>query len=350
MPPPASDASSAAASEAADLAACRASLRGGSRTFFAASKLLPRRVFEPAAALYAFCRLADDAVDCEGHSVASLRVRLRQAYDGHPFPVAADRALAAVIRRHNIPSALPEALLEGFAWDAEGRRYQDFPALLDYAARVAGSVGAMMSVLMNRRAPDVVARACDLGIAMQLSNIARDVGEDARAGRLYLPLQWLREAGIDPDAWLAAPVFNPALAGVVARLLCEADWLYWRASAGIARLPPSCRPGIRAAQLLYAGIGHAVAARGCDSVTARAFVPGSRKAVLLARSLVPGPAPDRALALPTLEAARFLVEAVAAAPVPRKPAPASAGKSFDDQAAWVVDLFVRLGERQEAES
>ena len=134
--------------------------------------------------------------------------------------------------------------------------------LYAYAARVAGTVGAMMAVLMGQRSADVVARACDLGVAMQLSNIARDVGEDARAGRIYLPLDWLWEAGIDPDAWLKEPVFTEALGSVVMRLLEAADVLYRRADDGIANLPADCRPGISAARHLYAGIGHQVAARG----------------------------------------------------------------------------------------
>ena len=77
----------------------------------------------------------------------------------------------------------------------------------------------MMTVLMGARDARALARACDLGVAMQLTNIARDVGEDARAGRLYLPLAWLREAGIDPEAWLARPAFSDALGSVVRRLL-----------------------------------------------------------------------------------------------------------------------------------
>ncbi len=101
-----------------------------------------------------------------------------------------------------MPRALPEALLEGLAWDAQARRYATLSDLYDYSARVAAAVGAMMCVLMGVRDADALARACDLGVAMQLTNIARDVGEDARERRLYLPLDWLAEAGIDPDAFL----------------------------------------------------------------------------------------------------------------------------------------------------
>jgi phytoene synthase len=124
----------------------------------------------------------------------------------------ADRALACVVHQVGIPRILLDALLEGFAWDAEGRQYETLEDLHDYAARVAGTVGAMMSMVMSTRTPSALARACELGLAMQLTNIARDVGEDARAGRLFLPRQWLREAGVDPDAWLQQPEFSPAIA------------------------------------------------------------------------------------------------------------------------------------------
>jgi 15-cis-phytoene synthase len=332
----------------ADLAACRAMLRGGSRSFHAASLLLPRKVYEPAAALYAFCRQADDAIDMDGGCVAALHARLQRVYARVPLPYCADRALATVVATHSIPIALPQALLEGFAWDAEGRRYEDLPALLEYAARVAGSVGAMMAMLMGVRAPDVVARACELGVAMQLSNIARDVGEDARAGRLYLPLQWMREAGIEPEQFIAAPVFSPALGGVVARLLGVAEELYARGGSGVACLPRACRPGIAAARFLYAEIGHELMRRGLDSVGARTVVPGPRKLTLLgcvALELRPRRSPWH---IPALSEVQFLVDAVMAAPRPRE-APARQ-KSFDERMAWLVDLFTRLGDREQWES
>ena len=335
----------------ADLAACRALLRGGSKTFFAASLLLPARVFAPAAALYAFCRLADDAVDVDGTPLATLQVRLRRAYDGCPLAIPADRAFAGVVARYGIPAALPEALLEGLAWDAAGRRYEDLSALQDYAARVAGSVGAMMAMLMGVRAPEVVARACDLGVAMQLSNIARDVGEDARAGRLYLPLAWLREAGIDPEAWLAAPVFSDALGSVIARLLAEAEVLYERALPGIGRLPLSCRPGIEAARLMYAEIGRELERGGLDSVGHRAVVPTARKLALLGRSVAGALRREPMRPLPTLDAVRFLVEAVGAAPSPCwPPASAEPPRGVDGRIAWVVELFLRLDGQHQMES
>lgn len=331
---------------AADRAACRAAIRGGSRSFFAASLLLPRRVREPAFGLYAFCRLADDAIDGDGggpRAVAGLRDRLARAYDGRPLPISADRALSDVVARFAIPASLPEALLDGFAWDAQGRRYDDIGALSAYAVRVAGTVGAMMAVLMGVRDEDAVARACDLGVAMQLTNIARDVGEDARAGRLYLPRRWLQEAGLDPDVWLARPAFDDALGSVVQRLLAIADALYARADAGIAALPADCRSGVFAARLLYAEIGREVARAGYDSVSQRAVVPAERKARLLARALLAhGRLRPRDLG-PPLEEAQFLVAAVAAS---RPPAPVAASLDLRDRVVWVIDLFERLQRRQ----
>jgi phytoene synthase len=334
-----------AATARADLAACRAHLRGGSRSFFAASLLLPRRVRAPATVLYAFCRLVDDAIDRDGGGAAELARladRIDRIYAGRPLPIAADRALSGVVDAFAIPRALLEALLEGVAWDAEGRRYEDLADLRAYAARVAGAVGAMMALLMGVRSGDAVARACDLGVAMQLTNIARDVGEDARAGRLYLPRQWMHDAGIDLDAFLGDPRFTPALGSVVRRLLAEADAFYARADSGIAQLPRSCQPGIRAARALYAGIGSEVERMGFDSVSRRAVVPPGRKLGLLASALT-ATLPRLSQPMPAAPETRFLVAAVLATPAPQ---PAAA--EVEQRVVWLVELFDRLERREQA--
>lgn len=303
----------------ADLEACRAAIRTGSLSFHAASRLLPARVRDPALALYAFCRLADDAVDDgddKADAVLRLRDRLDRVYAGAPVNAAADRAFAAVVEGFQMPRALPDALLEGMAWDAVGRRYDDLSGVLAYSARVAAAVGAMMCVLMRVRDADALARACDLGLAMQLTNIARDVGEDARAGRLYLPLDWLKAAGIDAEGWLAAPTATPQLRRVVAKLLAEANRLYIRSEAGVAALPLSCRPGIFAARHIYGGIGEAVARAGHDSISARARTTTGQKlgwlalATARAAGSVVMPCPSVLHARPVPEVA-FLVEAAA---------------------------------------
>jgi len=332
---------------AADLAACREMLRGGSKSFHAASLLLPKRVRDPATALYAFCRLADDAVDLcppdeRADRLAALSCRLDRAYAGDPHPHPADRAFSAVVRHYVIPRALPEALIEGFSWDAEGRRYPDLEAVEAYAARVAAAVGAMMAILMGVRDAPRMARACDLGVAMQLTNIARDVGEDARAGRLYLPLDWLREAGVDPDAFLAAPSFSPAIGQVVLRLLDRAGELYARAEPGIAALPQDCRAAIGAASRIYAEIGRRIARAGGDSVGTRAVVPGGRKAWLAAAGLAAPPRWCERRPAPPLNATRFLVEAVANAPAPKH---RLQGGLIETRVSALVDLFIRLERR-----
>jgi phytoene synthase len=339
----------------ADMSTCRALLKGGSRTFHAASKVLPRHIADPAIALYAFCRLADDDVDLgtdRAAAVARLRDRLDRAYRGLPMDSAADRMFADVVSRFCIPRALPEALLEGLAWDADTRRYETLQDLTNYAARVAGAVGAMMTLVMGQRSPEIVARACDLGVAMQLTNIARDIGEDARAGRLYLPLSWLRDAGIDPEAWIANPVFTPEIAAIARRLLDAADTLYARATLGIANLPISCRPGIYAARALYAEIGRELERRALDSVSRRTVVSGRRKLAVLARTLLLfetewTPAHRSDLADAQLEATRFLIAAVAATPLLEAARPKPLARPVEDRIVWVIDLFARLERRDQ---
>ncbi len=326
-----------------DLAACRALLRGGSRSFDAAARLLPARVHEPASALYAFCRVADDLIDEAGVGLDVLRARVDAVYAGRVPPgveFAPDRALARVVREYGLPRALLDALLEGFAWDTAGRRYRTLAELEDYAARVAGTVGAMMAVLMGATGAEAVARACDLGVAMQLSNIARDVGEDARAGRLYLPTDWMAGAGIDAEAWLRDPVHSPALAVCVARLLAAAESAYARATPGIALLPRDCRPGIGAAARLYREIGRRVARHGYDSVTRRAVVPGRTKLVLVARSAVRAAWPHVAPPAAPLLATQYLVSAVAAVP---RSGPGPGGLA--GRVAWLCALFARIDEQ-----
>lgn len=301
---------------AEDHAACRALLREGSKSFFAASLLLPRRVRVPMVPIYAFCRMADDAVDNarEPGAVEALQARLAAAFEGRPHDSPIDRAFSDVARAHELPRAVVEALIEGFAWDAEGRRYETLSELHGYAARVASTVGVLMSVLMGVRDRDALARACDLGVAMQLTNIARDVGEDARNGRVYLPLDWLAEAGLDPTMLVARPAFSPALGEVIERLLRHAGTLYARADAGIAMLPEDCRSSIRAASLIYADIGRVVERAGFDSVSRRAVVPLGRKLWLLMRALV-RPTPDLPALPPSrapLAEVRFLVDAASA--------------------------------------
>jgi phytoene synthase len=326
-----------------DLAACEELMRGGSKSFFAASSLLPQRVRMPAIALYAFCRVADDAIDehaDEPLAMQKLQKRLTAIYDGQPEEFVADRAMAMVAHRYGLPRELPEALLEGFAWDAAGRHYDTLEDLHHYCARVAGSVGAMMAMIMGITNPHALARACELGNAMQLTNIARDVGEDARNGRLYLPRSWMRQVGIDPYTWLTNPQFTPALGDVVGRLLLEADRLYQRGSSGIAALPRDCRSAILAASTIYAEIGRVIAERQMNSIDGRAVVGSTRKLTLLCIAKARAQLPARCEPEAPLPAIQFLVDACALAG--ERKINGITPKSFDERCEWVIDLFERL--------
>ena len=328
-----------------DRVACRDLIKTGSHSFYSASLLLPEALREAAYALYGFCRLSDDAVDVEngqGDAIARLRRRLDGIYSGRPQTEAADRCLADVVRAYGIPRAVFDALLEGFEWDVSERTYETLADVEDYGERVAGSVGAMMAALMGVRDAAMVERACDLGVAMQLTNIARDIGEDARQGRLYVPRAWMREEGIDPEAWLANPKFSPAIARLTERLLSRAEELYRRADQAISRLPATVRPAIFAARLLYAEIGKVVRAQGYDSISKRASTTAARKAWLVGAAMqrAARPAPKGELAI-ARGVSRPLVAAIVQSPPGFGPANRR-GQSMKDDLNWVIDLFSDL--------
>ena len=331
---------------ARDLQACVAMMQGGSKTFFAASRLLPLRVRAASIALYAFCRVADDLVDEGGAVDASLqmlRQRLDLVYAGTPSDCVEDQALAIVVQQHQLPRLLMDALLEGFAWDAAGRRYDTLQDLQAYCARVAGTVGAMMCWIMGSHSERTLARACELGVAMQLTNIARDIGEDARNGRLYLPRQWLQEAGVDVPAWLAQPESLAAIKTLTGRLLQEADALYAQAQAGIAELPPDCRAAILAASTIYADIGHQLKREGLDSVQHRTVVSTRRKLVLLASAWTrAGWVTTQGLQPQPLAAIRFLVEGCMQALHQDVDKDYFPNRAMPQRVEWVLGLLERL--------
>ena len=323
-----------------DLSACRELIKHGSHSFFMASLLLPRHTAIPATALYAFCRIADDLIDADyagDAAIQALSSRLDSIYAGTPQAYPEDRALAEVVHHFSIPRAMPDALIEGLAWDTTERTYETLSELYDYAARVAGCVGAMMTLIMRTSDRRAVARACDMGVAMQLTNIARDIGEDARMGRLYLPRRWFAQAGIDAEAWLADPVQTPPVTAMCKRLLSYADVLYKRSDAGVALLPLSCRAGIRAARVIYSDIGREIASQGYETVDKRAIVPRKRKSMLLFKSLLTIPlvrSEQRTdeLEWPPLIETQYLLEDIDSVPsIPRT--------------EWLVSLFHTLDER-----
>ena len=324
---------------------CKQQLSNGSRSFYFASHLLPSVMQHAACGLYAFCREADDLVDEGDDPKAALELlhqRLDKIYDAKPEYRHTDRVLTQIVHPYHVPRGLLNALLEGFAWDAEGKIYHSIDDVYDYSARVAGAVGVMMSVLMGVRDPEILARAADLGTAMQLTNIARDVGEDARLGRIYLPLDELASEGIDPKQLLANPQFNEGIGVVTERLLQRAQWLYQRADNGIAQLPRKYQPGIRAARKLYSAIGDKVGDLGYNSVDQRAIVATGKKFSLLSTAIVFTQARSERIDTPALPQNQFLIDAVVETGTT---APPVKSDPFKVRTLWMLDLFETLRER-----
>ena len=326
---------------------CRQLLAHGSKSFYIASHFLPKGLRESASGLYSFCRIADDLVDLgedPRRALISLHRRLDLIYEDRPENHPIDRVLSQIVIDHQLPRGLLDALLEGFEWDTDGREYHTLAEVSDYGARVAGTVGVMMAILMGIKDHATLARAADLGVAMQLTNICRDVGEDARAGRLYLPHDLMHEAGIDPDNFLRDPAPSAQLTQVLQKVLTEAERRYELADEGIRQLPRGCRPGILAARRLYAEIGHTVAINNYDSISKRAVVSRARKLeILLGLMRGPRAAPEYMLE-PCAAENQFLLDAVPRTEEWRR---SNQPRHFSAKASWMLELFMVMKERDE---
>ncbi|MET0555723.1 MAG: phytoene/squalene synthase family protein [Vicinamibacteria bacterium] len=281
---------------------CRLTIRDGSKSFAAAARLFAPETRAAAYQLYAWCRYCDDQIDGESlgrrpagraaeaegarHACLSRLVAdTRRTLAGSPPADPVYEALDRVVRRYDIPARLPLELIEGFAMDAEGRRYDGLDDLLLYCYHVAGTVGLMMAHVMGVRDEGTLRRAADLGIALQLTNIARDVIDDARAGRVYLPLRWLEAAEVPTDA-IEDPRHRAGLASVVRRVLREADRYYASGDRGLCRLPLRSAWSVAVARGVYSEIGRLVTARGAEAWDRRAVVSRPRKLYWVGRGLV----------------------------------------------------------------
>lgn len=273
-----------------------AAIRTGSHSFAAAARLFAPAVREGAVMLYAWCRHCDDVVDGQalGHgqrsgersdgvaALAQLRAATRLACAGMPGDDPVFAGLAEVVRRHRIAPVYFEHHLDGFAMDVADQRYVTLEDTLAYCWRVAGVVGVMMAQIMGRSDAATLDRACDLGMAFQLTNIARDVVEDAAIGRIYLPAEWLAAEGLPADATLAEPRHRAALARVAQRLVQAAEPYYDSALGGLAALPLRSAWSIATARSVYRAIGRKVQARGPAAWDTRARTNRAEKMVWVA--------------------------------------------------------------------
>jgi len=276
---------------------CRRILAESSQSFDWASRLLSREQRDEIAALYAFCRRCDDAIDlapaARHHEIlAALRARLEAVYRGEPARDDVEACFARVVARRRIPIEYPRALLDGMQMDVDAACYATLDELLVYCWRVAGTVGLMMCHVLGVADARATRHAAHLGIAMQLSNVARDVSEDWHRGRCYLPRELLAPR---LTAWMEAhgkptdrPDFPSALWDEIAAanriLLDRAERYYASADHGLAYLAPRAALAIRAARLIYAEIGREVERRGPAGVAGRAIVSRRRKLALLVRA------------------------------------------------------------------
>ena len=215
--------------------------------------------------------------------IAAMATLTDAALDGHVIGLPAFDALRIVAAETRLPARYAHDLIQGFRLDAEDWRPRTEDDLLTYCYHVAGVVGCMMAVIMGV-APDdeaVLTRACDLGLAFQLANIARDIAEDAAAGRCYLPTDWLAEVGIAPDAVMA----DPAKLAVLARRLTDrAAQFEASARMGTRALPLRSAWAVLAAAEIYGAIGRKVALRNVHAWDARVTTSKAEKLRFIARA------------------------------------------------------------------
>lgn len=257
-------------------------IKRGSKSFAAAARLFDRSVRDDCALLYAFCRYCDDRIDGQdlgyrqetltpaqrAERLAGLYAKTEEALLRGKADDKVFEALQLVVGRHGIDPNYPLTLLRGFAMDVDGRTYETLEDVLDYAYHVAGVVGVMMAQIMGVRDEATLDRASDLGIAFQLTNIARDVIPDSQMGRIYLPRRWLEEAGVS-SILLSDSIDRDRLFAVTLRLLEAAEPYYDSAAIGERSLPPRCAWAIGAARRIYRSIGDNIRQAGPTALYSR---------------------------------------------------------------------------------
>lgn len=282
------------------LAPAHAVFREKARTFWWASLLLPRAVRDDAAVVYAFCREVDDTAD-EASDPLAADLAL-EGLSNELLGKAAARPLIAELRaaaeRLELPLESAAELIRGVRSDLGPVRVRTDAELIRYCYRVASTVGLMMCAVLGVRRREALPHAVDLGIAMQLTNIARDVAEDAARGRVYLPASRLRRAGVDPEDVVRGTAPAAGVARVVKQLLEMADGYYRSADGGMRDLPARVRPAILVASRVYRAIGVRLARRRYDALAGRTVVPWHEKLVWGARALAAAARPEMRGATP----------------------------------------------------
>ena len=266
------------------------------RSFWMAARLIPPAQRAELAGVYAWCRYTDDLVD---HATCSPVVLLRilhewetlslAAYDGHATGIELLDVVIGEMGRRGVPIAYARALIRGMRTDALGVRFDTLDHLSGYCHDVASVVGLWLTELFGVHDAWALERAGRLGVAMQLTNIARDVGEDWDRGRLYLPQSMLERHGVT-ERMIGelrhgnAPI-PAAYAALLEELMSEADAGYAEASEAIGNLPPFFRSSVAVASRVYRSIHDAIRANGYDSIRRRAVTPDVTRTALARAAL-----------------------------------------------------------------
>ena len=261
----------------------------GSKSFYFATRFFPVELAASAHAVYWFCRTSDDIVD-ENPDIAAARRELDAWREGLKAALSGSEAAHPILRhfagacdRHSIPAEYAFELLEGMRMDLEGARYRNFADLRVFCYRVASTVGLMMSHVIGYEG-DALPYAEDLGVAMQLTNILRDVGEDLGRGRIYLPLEEMEQFGYSEGA-LRRGERSPEFLALMRFQAERARYHYNQSLPGVPMLRPEGRFAVEIAARVYSGILDQIEAMDYDVFARRAVVPAWRKYGITARAL-----------------------------------------------------------------
>jgi phytoene synthase len=273
----------------------RATLEAGSKSFAFAARFLTENQRDAAALVYTFCRAVDDIADDEGVS-SDLRAKelasVRRQVRGAEAPRACVAGLLEVDKLCGLPLGAAVSLVDGCESDVHRVCVMTDRDLIRYCYRVASTVGLLMCSVLGVRDAEARAFAIDLGVAMQLTNICRDVAEDAENGRVYLPAARLDAHGVLPEQLVDGTASAAGVRAVVLELLDLADTYYHSAMRGMRFLPPRARLAILVAAKVYRRIGVRLRANGGDALAGRTVVPLSGKLIEAAKAVMTWFRPD----------------------------------------------------------
>lgn len=268
----------------------------GSKSFAKAAKLFDEETRKTVIMFYAWCRYCDDVIDGQSfgfnHEILSQEEQAKRlefliaqtdaVFAGKEVTEPAFLALSYVVNKHDIPKHYITDLLQGFAIDVEHKEFQTIDDVMQYCYYVAGAVGIVMAYIMGVNKTTTLQRACDLGMAFQLTNIARDIIDDADVGRCYLPQEWLDNLKIKNDEILN-PENRQLVHAIAVRLIRIAEPYYQSAQIGVGLLPFRASWAIASALMIYRFIGQMILVQGPSAWDSRLHTSSTQKIIMIAQ-------------------------------------------------------------------